>query len=100
MAFGNQEPRQGRARSFGGTWGEGKGEMDWGWRPLKDEEGSVVRQERTDFLFFNVYVFRVYVQASKGVGAKREKERESSRLCNVSTEPGARLDPMNCEILT
>lgn len=39
--------------------------MDWGWRPLKDEEGSVVRQERTDFLFFNVYVFRVYVQASK-----------------------------------
>ena len=31
---------------------------------------------------------------------ERERERIPSRLCSVSTEPNARLEPMNHEIMT
>ena len=42
-------------------------------------------------------------ESMSGRGAEREGDPESkagSRLCTVSTEPNAGLEPMNCEIMT
>ena len=42
-------------------------------------------------------------ERESGVGAEREGDTESemgSRLRAVSTEPDARLEPTNCEIVT
>ena len=33
-------------------------------------------------------------------GRERERERIPGRFCIVSAEPDARLEPMNCEIMT
>ena len=41
------------------------------------------------------------MSASEGEGQReRERERIPSRLCTVSTEPDAGLDPMGHEIMT
>ena len=49
----------------------------------------------TFILFFKVYLF-----SESGEGAERGRERIPSGLCTVSTEPNARLKPMNREIMT
>ena len=61
------------------------------------------KEFRIIFFFFNVYLFLRQRQSVNRGGAEREGDTESetgSRLCTVSTEPDAGLEPTNCEIMT
>ena len=49
------------------------------------------------FFFFNVYVSLREREGRRG--AERGEERIPNRLCTVSTEPGAGLEPPKCEIM-
>ena len=57
--------------------------------------------ERESF-FFSKFIFIYFEREieSKGGGAEREGDRIPSRLCAVSSEPDAGLEPMNHEIMT
>ena len=63
---------------------------------------KILAKEMHSF-FLNVYLFLTERQSMSGRGAEREGDTESeagSRLRPVSTEPDARLELMNREIMT
>ena len=67
--------------------------------PTQDTEQSFAQRERK--LFFEVYLFILRARESKqGRGREGEREKISSQLHRLSTEPYEGLELTNCEIMT